>query len=188
MLIVPALEYEKIRQEAESWNKIILHREGKFYRVYEWSLWLIKSVVCTEAFQKERGDDKMLSAKRYAGKKTGEYAMSGFPVESMSKYIPDYVAVRPMEGGDDLEIEINLPLSGDETYDGMMAKFDEWKRGLELYMSEDKKSGKGTSAQKPRSGVFQIVGLLLGYPVEKKTSSENVDFISHLKELAAELL
>ena len=45
MLIVPALEYEKIRQEAESWNKIILHREGKFYRVYEWSLWLIKTIV-----------------------------------------------------------------------------------------------------------------------------------------------
>ena len=39
MKITPALEYEKIRQDAESWNKVILHREGKFYRAYEWSAW-----------------------------------------------------------------------------------------------------------------------------------------------------
>ena len=86
MLIVPALEYEKQRQDHTSWNKVILHREGKFYRVHEWSLWLVKKFVCTEEFQKQRGDDKMLSAKRYVGKKTGEYAMSGFPIESLSKY------------------------------------------------------------------------------------------------------
>ena len=97
MLIVPALEYEKQRQNPSDWNKVILHREGKFYRSYEWSLWLIKTYVCTEDFQKQRGDSKMLSAKRYIGKKTGEYAMSGFPVESMSKYIPEYQSVRPME-------------------------------------------------------------------------------------------
>ena len=52
MLIVPALEYEKQRQDHTSWNKVILHREGKFYRVYEWSLWLVKTIVCTEEFQK----------------------------------------------------------------------------------------------------------------------------------------
>ena len=45
MKITPALEYEKIRQDAESWNKVILHREGKFYRAYEWSAWIIKTVV-----------------------------------------------------------------------------------------------------------------------------------------------
>ena len=47
MLIVPALEYEKQRQQPADWNKVILHREGKFYRTYEWSLWLIKQYVCT---------------------------------------------------------------------------------------------------------------------------------------------
>ena len=187
MLIVPALEYEKIRQDAGSWNKIVLHREGKFYRVYEWSLWLIKTIVCTEEFQKQRGDDKMLSAKRYVGKKTGEYAMSGFPVESLSKYIPEYKNVRPMEGGDDLEVEIALPLTGEETYDTMFLAFTEWKQKLEMYEADEKKGGKGKDA-KPRGGAFAIVQKLLAYPVEKKSSSENVEFISELKELAAELL
>lgn len=187
MLIIPALEYEKVRQDASSWNKIILHREGKFYRVYEWSLWLIKTIVCTEEFQKQRGDDKMLSAKRYVGKKTGEYAMSGFPVESLSKYIPEYKGVRPMEGGDDLEVEIALPLQGDETYDTLFIAFTEWKQKLEMYEADEKKGGKGRDA-KPRGGAFAIVQKLLAYPVEKKSSSENVEFISELKELAAELL
>ena len=188
MLITPAIEYEKIRQDDSSWNKIILHREGKFYRVYEWSLWLVKTIVCTEDFQKQRGDDKVLSAKRYTGKKTGEYAMTGFPVDSLSKFIPEYKAIRPMEGGDDLEIEINMPLHGDETYEMLNAQFQEWKNGLEVYVADDKKGGKGAAAQKPRGGAFQIVSMLLGYPVEKKSSSDNAEFISKLKELAAELL
>ena len=187
MLIVPALEYEKVRQDADSWNKIILHREGKFYRVYEWSLWLVKTYVCTEDFQKQRGDDKVLSAKRYVGKKTGEYAMSGFPVESLSKYIPEYQSVRPMEGGDDLEVTINLPFKGNDTYDTLFLAFTEWKQKLEIYEPDEKKGGKGKD-MKPRGGAFLIVTKLLSYPVENKSSAENVEFISELKELAAELL
>ena len=51
----------------------------------------------------------------------------------------------------------------------------------------DKKGGKGKDA-KPRGGAFAIVQKLLAYPVEKKSSADNVEFISELKELAAELL
>jgi hypothetical protein len=188
MLIVPALEYERtLRQNDADLNKIILHREGKFYRVYEYSLWLIKTIVCTEEFQRARGDEKLLSAKRYRGNKTGEYAMSGFPVESLSKFIPEYKAVRPMEGGDDLEIEITLP-DDCGTREERIAAFTEWKQTLEVYESQSKnnqqKQGKGGQ----RSGMFQIAQQLLAYPVEKKSSAENVEFISALKQQAAELL
>ena len=62
MRLNDALENEKNRQERESWNKIYLHKDGKLFHAYEWSAWLIKSFVCTEGFQKERGDSKMLSA------------------------------------------------------------------------------------------------------------------------------
>ena len=47
MQIIAAIEYDRLRKEPENWNKVILHREGKFYRAYEWSAWLIKTVVCT---------------------------------------------------------------------------------------------------------------------------------------------
>lgn len=115
MKITPALEYEKIRQDLESWNKVILHREGKFYRAYEWSAWIIKTVVCTEAFQKERGDAKMLTCNRYKNK-NGEYVLLGFPVESFSKYVPVYKDVKKMEEGDDLMIEIEMPFTGEYTH------------------------------------------------------------------------
>ena len=37
MQIISAIEYDRLRKEPENWNKVILHREGKFYRAYEWS-------------------------------------------------------------------------------------------------------------------------------------------------------
>ena len=43
MKLKEALEYEKNREEKSSWNKIILHQDGKFYHAYEWSAWLIKA-------------------------------------------------------------------------------------------------------------------------------------------------
>lgn len=52
MQIIAAIEYDRLRQEPGTWNKVILHREGKFYRAYEWSAWLIKTVVCTEEFHR----------------------------------------------------------------------------------------------------------------------------------------
>ena len=70
MRLNDALENEKNRQEIESWNKIYLHKDGKFFHAYEWSAWLIKAFVCTEEFQKERGDSKMLSAFLYKTKNT----------------------------------------------------------------------------------------------------------------------
>ena len=77
MRLNDALENEKNRKESESWNKIYLHKDGKFFHAYEWSAWLIKAFVCTEGFQKERGDSKMLSAFLYKTKNT-EYIILGF--------------------------------------------------------------------------------------------------------------
>ena len=90
-----------------------------------------------------------------------------------------------MEGGDDLEIEINLPLKGGETYDTLFMSFSEWKQKLDIYEQDGKRK---TADAKPRGGAFHIISKLLAYSVEKKSSSENVEFISELKELAAELL
>ena len=106
MRITPALAYEKLRQDAESQNKIILHKDGKFYHVYEWSAWLLKTLVCTEELQRERGDAKMLQVNRFTTK-SGEYVLAGFPLESVSKYIPEYDDLQEMEGGD-LSITITL--------------------------------------------------------------------------------
>ena len=78
MKLVPALELEANR-ESQAVNEIYIHKDGKFYHIYEWSAWLVKTFVCTEDFQRERGDAKMLVVSR-CRVKGNEYVIIGFPI------------------------------------------------------------------------------------------------------------
>lgn len=191
MKITPALAYEKLRNDADSQNKIILHKDGKFYHVYEYSAWLLKTIVCTEEMQKERGDAKPLQVNRFVTK-NGEYVLAGFPLESVTKYIPEYDSMQEMEGGD---LCIGITLSDDMksmTTEQLQAAFDEWKK------SQPEKEGRKSnreihngSDQAPtlaRSGVFGILQEILSYPVEQKTPTDNIEFISHMKQRIVALL
>lgn len=191
MRLTPALEYEKQRQDADSLNKIILNKDGKWYHVYEWSAWLLKTVVCTEEMQKERGDAKPLTVS-HCNTKTGDYVMAGFPLESVAKYIPQYEELREMEDGD-ICISITLPeelstLSPEE----MAEAYKEWKQAQPL--KENRKSvrqitsGDTKPAALARSGVFGIISEVLSYPVEQKTPAENIEFISQMKQRIVSLL
>lgn len=187
MKLSAALEQERQREAQEQWNKIYVHHDGKFYHIYEWSAWLVKTVVCTEEFQKERGDGKILKASLYRSK-GGEYAMLGFPVESLSKYIPEYLSCEALEGGDLL---LTVALTGLEDYDGMLADFEQWR--TECLPAERTKGNREITsshqaAALARSGIFAIVARLLSYPVETKTPSENIEFISGMKQDLAALL
>lgn len=191
MRITPALAYEKLRQDAESQNKIILHKDGKFYHVYEWSAWLLKTLVCTEELQRERGDAKMLQVNRFVTK-NGEYVLAGFPLESVSKYIPEYDDLQEMEGGD---LSITITLSDDMqqlSTEQLLTMFEEWKQNQPV--KEGRKSTReihAGSSQAPtlaRSGVFAVISEVLSYPVEQKTPAENIEFISKMKQSIVALL
>ena len=191
MRLTPALAYEKLRQDTDSLNKIILNKDGKWYHVYEWSAWLLKTVVCTEEMQKERGDAKTLVVS-HCNTKTGDYVMAGFPLESVAKYIPEYEEITEMEDGD-LCISITLPeelsaLSSEE----METAYEEWKQAQPI--KEGRKSVRQVVSvdTKPaalaRSGVFGIISEVLSYPVEQKTPAENIEFISQMKQRIVSLL
>ena len=191
MRITQALAYEKLRQDAESQNKIILHKDGKFYHVYEWSAWLLKTLVCTEELQRERGDAKMLQVNRFVTK-SGEYVLAGFPLESVSKYIPEYDDLQEMEGGD---LSITITLSDDMqqlSTEQLLTMFEEWKQNQPV--KEGRKSTREIHAgisQAPtlaKSGVFAIISEVLSYPVEQKTPAENIEFISKMKQSIVALL
>lgn len=191
MRITPALAYEKLRQDAESQNKIILHKDGKFYHVYEWSAWLLKTLVCTEELQRERGDAKMLQVNRFVTK-SGEYVLAGFPLESVSKYIPEYDDLQEMEGGD---LSITITLSDDMqqlSTEQLQTMFEEWKQSQPV--KEGRKStreihaGSSLAPTLARSGVFAIISEVLSYPVEQKTPAENIEFISKMKQSIVALL
>lgn len=193
MKLTPALEFEKLRQESDSWSKIFLHKDGKFFRAYEWSAWLIKKVVCTEDFQKERGDQKLLAANRYVTKK-GEYVSVGFPLESLSKYMPSFEEVDFEKIEDYAEFDVALPDPESLTYEELQASFEEWKGSLpekDTRHGNQKptgRSGAGIDSGDSRVGMFQILSQVLSYPLESKTPSDNAEFIATLKRQLASLL
>lgn len=191
MKLTPALAYEKQRQDADSMNQIILNKDGKWYHIYDYSAWLLKTVVCTEEMQQARGDAKMLTV-THCQTKTGDYVIAGFPLESVAKYIPSYTSCHELTDGD-LCISIALPDDmATMTPDELLAMFDEWKQNLPV--KEGRKSvrqvtsGDTKPAALARSGVFSIVAEVLSYPVEQKTPTENIEFISHLKQSIVGLL
>jgi hypothetical protein len=112
--------------------------------------------------------------------------MLGFPVESISKFIPTHKNIAPLtDSPDDICIEIDMPLQGDETYDQLQHRFESWRGTLPEPAS---KNNKGSNEAPRKTGAFQIIADLIAYPIERKTADENIEFISSLKQKAAELL
>ena len=191
MKITPALEFEKLRQDSESWNKIYLHKDGKFFRAYEWSAWLIKTLVCTDEFQKERGDAKVLAANRYVTKK-GEYVSVGFPLESLSKYMPNFADVDFSTIEDYAEFTVEMTEYEEmPTYEELLASFESWKKSLPEKNAGSTKPSRAVAnidTEGGRSGMFQIMSQVLSYPLESKTPSDNAEFIAKLKQQLVSLL
>ena len=154
MKLTVALENEKKRSESESWNKIYLHKDGKFYHAYEWSAWLIKAFVCTEELQKQRGDSKLLSAFIYRTKNS-EYVILGFPVESLSKYIPNYEDVSPLEN-DDLLITVSIDFGEDMTAELISDMYNQWRVTCEV--KDSKKTPQGNKTVVPQKSKEDFQG------------------------------
>ena len=191
MKLIPALENEKNREAQDQWGKVYVHKEGMFFHIYDWSAWLVKTVVCTEEFQKQRGDAKMLAANRYNAK-GNEYIMIGFPLESLSKYIVDYKDATPMEDGG-LVIDLGEVFESANTYETILSAFEQWKASCPVKENKAKSKREVTNGDNNlptlgRSGIFNILSQILSYPIEQKTPAENIEFISRIKQQLVELL
>jgi hypothetical protein len=112
--------------------------------------------------------------------------MLGFPVESISKFIPTHKDISPLpDSPDDISIEIDINLNGDETYEQLQHRFESWRGTLPEPAS---KNNKANNESPRKTGAFQIIADLIAYPLERRTADENIEFISSLKQKAAELL
>ena len=191
MKLVPALEYEKQRQTTEDYAVILLNKDGKFYHAYNISAFILKNYVCTEEFQRQRGDKQPLQAKRYTTKGS-DYVMLGFPTESLSKYVPEYKDVQSTAEGDDLLVLIDVKKLGDVTADTLQAAYEDWKDTCPVQESRKSKQeiagGVTQRSGMGRSGLFAIVQEIIAYPIERKTPADNVEFISELKRKLTALL
>ena len=193
MKLSDALQWEAQRENPETWNKVYLNKDGKFWHAYNWSAWLMKKVVCTEELQRERGDEKMMSAVRYQTKNNGEYVIVCFPIESLGKYVPNYISMTPVEGGNgDVIFEIEIP------EDMRLMDYNMLKDGYAQWYNEcpikepkqksDRVIPSAAQMAQGKTGMFHILSQILSYPIEQKTPTDNYEFISNLKQQVVSLL
>jgi hypothetical protein len=193
MKLSEALKRETQRENPDTWNKIYLNRDGKFWHAYQWSAWLMKMVACTEEMQRARCDEKMLSAVRYQTKNSGEYIIVGFPIESIGKYLPEYVSMTPVADGDgDIVVEIQLTETMTQaSYEEVRNAFREWHDACpmkEQKPRQDRPVPTAVQMAQGRGGMFHILSQVLSYPLEQKTPTDNIEFISQLKQQLVALL
>lgn len=183
MKLVPALQLELLRQDAESQNKIYIHKDGAFYHLYEWSAWLFKTIV---------GPNSTLTCLRYVTKKA-EYVIAGFPLSSVGKYIADYQKAQPIEeGSDDLCITISPDSLQGKSFQELQEEFKKWKENQEVKTAvKSQKSihnGNPQASALARSGLFSIVTEILSFPANERTPQEALVFISEMQQRIIKLL
>ena len=161
-----------------------LHREGSFYRAYEWS-----------AFLACRYLHEFKVNKRVFKGVEQPVAFIGFPETSINKWMP--------EGAEQIVIEekylaVRLPdvLFGDDTPEVMDADFAEWKDAIPLTESQAKgekktKSLAGSEVGGGRDTVITLTSVMqriLAYPIESKSPLESMAFLAEVKRQLADLI
>lgn len=173
------LAIEKERAPREKWNVVHLFKDGSFYRAYEWSAWLIVTALANDP-------EKKLSVSR-RGVKNGNdtFALLGFPLNSMAKFIPN-VTPTPVN---DSQLDFIMPLEfpQDATLEAVVEAFKEWKESVPVSEDKKKKSSADNSEGRPQS-ITGVMRQIIAWPLEAKTPMENMAFIARLKQELADLI
>ena len=173
------LEKEKNRSETGMLRTIYLYQEGTFYRAYEWSAWLCVRYI------------SQFKATRLATKDGIESSVFvGFPVSSLSKFIPENYSMRN-EGDKCIVVDLPNNIFGDVfDIEQLREEFANWKDSVpqsakKLSMRHELKDG--VKAEQPRH-LTDIMAQVLAFPIEQKSPMECMTFIATLKQQISEIL
>ena len=187
------LTLEKDRKEPASWNVIHMFKEGSFWHAYEWSAWIICAITYNNEKHKRDKDAEPIAVvhKPIGGKKpAGSYAMVGFQMRSLDKYIPNRVKVETIEDKQmDITIELPKPTDGSEiTYERLQKAFEAWKNAQPLSKKDDdddnapqKPQPKPPHPQAP-TVLTDVEAKLLAWPLEQHSPIETINFVAELKK------
>ena len=170
---------EKENNRGGNLSDIYLFVEGMFYRAYERSAWL--SCRYVNEFKATRRDMK----------NGGESVVFiGFPVASLSKFVPQGVAVEQGEGS----AVLHLPLENHpELSDTAAAEeaFANWKNSVPMAATAKKGSLRSELKNMPDAEprrMSEIMLSIMAFPVEQKTPMECMMFVTDLKQNIAKLM
>ena len=162
-----------------------LHREGSFYRAYEWS-----------AFLACRYLHEFKANKRVFKGLEQPVAFIGFPETSINKWMPEGAEQTAIE---DKHLAIRLPemLFAGDTAEVLDAAFAEWKEAIPL--SETQAKGDKKSKSQADNGIVtgnmeggvtltSVMQRILAYPIESKSPLESMAFLADVKRQLAAMI
>lgn len=184
---------EAEREVSESWNKIHLYKVGDFWRAYEWSAWLIAVITYNDEVRMKTKDRKPLHVTRMrrTDVEGATYCSVGFPIRSLEKFIPQRENFES-EGDLHAVVTITLPQPSDGsaiTHERLAEAVERWKETIVIKQSTS--SRKKATPDVPHSEARDGVGLLskiMAYPLEERSSLENMQFIRYLKDQVIAIL
>lgn len=177
------LNLEKDRNE--NLNIIHLHKEGGFYRAYEWSAFLVVCFCYTDEVRNSTQERKPLSVSRKRVKGGDEtFTFIGFPLKSIDKFIPAHDSFNPVDNSI-IDISVILP---DISCDDLAEMFNGWKESIQITEEKQKHINNEEVSLVSHRSITSIMSQVLSYPLESKTPIENMMFISTLKRQLSEII
>lgn len=157
---------------------IHLFREGSFYRLLNYSVWLHTVLVYNEAYRSQIDAKQPLAIRKNMTKGDNVFIIGGFPVRSTEKY----------SGGmefnviDDTRAEIVIPedVDMDFTDEEYEQKYQEFFDAIELEERKPIDAYSGSVRQDgcvARKGLIDIMRDIMQFQLVEHTPSEAVDFV-----------
>lgn len=173
------LDVENTRKERNDLTTIHLWREGSFYRMYNWSAWLVVQYCYNEQYVKENFKPLNVTRKRISNF-DGTICFVGFPLKSLQKFVPNAVGFEPT---DNVHITIPIKLQIESVdFETLDLQYLQWFEQLPISEEKQKKQTEKKEQPIQQSSVSKVAMKILQYPLEQHSLIENTEFISKIKQ------
>ena len=177
------------RETTEERLTVHLFREGKFFRAFNYSAWLLSEYVYNETYRQSIKATNTISVTRNGSQNEGDYIVCGFPIHSIDKYRGglDYQVL------DEEQAVIKMPefaveLEGEDYQKGYEA-FAESIVKKPKKTDEQRQFGKSDAEGNVRSlGMIDIIRKVNNYVIAEHTPMEVMMFVDEVQRDIHKLL
>ena len=160
-----------------------LYSEGKFYRAFNYSAWLISQYIYNEEYRKSINASSPINVSRSKSKEGAEYIVCGFPIHSLKKYC----------GGLEFEVIDSNHTVVKMPQDALGMNEQEFRGAYNDYAAtisfkpkkseEQKQFGTVDAEGQPRSlGMIDIFRKIISYRLIEHTPTEAVGFLQEVQQ------
>lgn len=171
------------RETSEQRHIIHLFREGKFFRAFNYSAWLLSEYVYNETYRNSINAQNPISVTRNTSQNDGEYIVCGFPVHSIEKYRGglEYNVIDETRATITMP-EFSIELEGDDYQKG----YEEFAAGITKKpkkTDEQRQFGKSDMDGNVRSlGMIDIIRKANNYVIAEHTPIEVMLFFEEIQK------